>query len=78
MTSALTALFELVKQWLAFKQTDTEHKPTLEAIRDKRALKKATNYTEEIITITDKYTEHFDKKDLRKYNALKRKFNKNN
>lgn len=78
MSTAITALFELIKQWLAFKQSDNENKPVLEAIKDKRSLKKATNYTEELIALVDNYTEHFSKKDLKKYNSLKKKFNKNN
>ena len=44
----------------------------------KKALKKATDYTEQLIDIVDKYTEYFTKKDLSKYNSLKKKFNKNN
>ena len=55
-----------------------EHQPTLEVVKDKKALKKATDYTEQLIDIVDKYTEYFTKKDLSKYNSLKKKFNKNN
>lgn len=78
MQAALTALFEMVKQFLSVKQTEMEHRPTLEVVKDKKALKKATDYTEQLIEIVDKYTEYFTKKDLNKYNSLKKKFNKNN
>jgi hypothetical protein len=55
-----------------------ENKPTLEIVKEKKSLKKATNYTEQIIEIVDKYTNCFTKSDLRKYKSLKKKFNKNN
>ena len=44
----------------------------------KKSLKKGTNYAEKIFEITDKYTQYFEDKDLRKYKSLKKKFNKNN
>ena len=78
MNSAITAFFEMLKQYFQVLQTEMKNKPTLEVVKDKRALKRATNYTEQIIEIVDKYTEHFDEKDLKKYTKLKKKFNKNN
>lgn len=78
ISSVLTALFDLIKSYLTTKDTEMKKKPTLEVIKDKKSLKKATNYTEQILLITDNYTEYFSKKDLRKYNSLKKKFNKNN
>ena len=74
----ITALLELLKQFLSVKQTDMENRPILDAIKDKRNLKKATNITEKLLVITDKYIEHFEKKDLRQYNNLKNKFLKFN
>jgi hypothetical protein len=55
-----------------------KNKTSLEVVKDKKSLKRATNYTEELIEIVDKYTDYFTKKDLSKYNSLKKKFNKNN
>lgn len=78
MITAITAVLDLLKSFLGFKQTEMEHKPVLEVVKDKTSLKKGTNYAEQIILITDKYTKFFDAKDLRKYNSLKKKFNKNN
>lgn len=78
MIAAITAVLDLLKSFLGFKQTEMEHKPVLEVVKDKTSLKKGTNYAEQIILITDKYTKFFDAKDLRKYNSLKKKFNKNN
>ena len=78
ITAAIKSFCDMVKQGFSLWQTDINEKPTLELVRERKKLKKATDYTEEIITIVDKYTEHFEKRDLRKYNSLKKKFNKNN
>ena len=61
MQAALTALFEMIKQFLSVKQTGMEHQPTLQ-----------------LIDSVDHYPEYLTKKDLSKYNSLKKKFNKNN
>ena len=78
MNTAITALFEMIKQLLCVKQTEMEHKESLDIVKDKKSLKKATNYTEQLLVITDKYIEYFNKSDLRKYKSLKKKFLKNN
>lgn len=78
MQATIAALFLMIKEFFSFKKVDIINKPTTDAIKDKHALKKASNYTEKIITIVDKYTDYFDKKDLRKYNSLKKKFLDNN
>ena len=78
ITAAITAACNMVREFFGFKSTDIKYKPVTEAIKDKKSLKKATNYTEEILEITDKYTQFFSKLDLRRYNSLKKKFNKNN
>lgn len=78
MGTAITALLELLKQFLCVKQTDMENRPVLDAIRDKRNLKKATDIMEKVLLIADKYTEQFDKKDLKQYNKLKNRFLKFN
>lgn len=77
MNTAITALFEMLKQLFSLKQTDLENKSELSVVKDKNTLKKGTNYAEQILLITDKYTKFFDKSDLKKYNSLKKKFNKN-
>lgn len=78
ITAAITAFCEMVKSFFGFKQTDIEHKPTTELVKEKKSLKKATNYTEQIIEIVDKYVDFFDSSDKRKYKSLKKKFLKNN
>ena len=78
MYAALTAIFEMLKQAFSLKQTDLENKTTLDVVDDKESLKKGTDIAEEIFKITDKYTRYFENKDLKKYECLKKKFNKNN
>lgn len=77
MNTAITALFEMLKQLFSLKQTDLENKSELSVVKEKDSLKKSANYAEQLILITDKYIKFFDKTDLRKYNSLKKKFNKN-
>lgn len=78
LSLAIKSFFDMLKQALSLKETDLENKPTLEIVKEKKSLKKATNYTEQIIEIVDKYTNCFTKSDRRKYKSLKKKFNKNN
>ena len=78
MNAAITAFFEMIKQFLNVKQTDMENKPILEMVKDKKSLKKGTDIAERILDITDRYQEHFSKSDLRRYNSLKKKFKKFN
>lgn len=78
ITAAITAFCEMVKEFFGFKTTETVYKPTTEIVKEKKSLKKASNYTEKIIEIVDKYTNVFSPIDLRKYKSLKRKFLKNN
>lgn len=77
MNTAITALFEMLKQLFSLKQTDLENKSELSVVKEKDSLKKSANYAEQLILITDKYIKFFDKTDVRKYNSLKKKFNKN-
>ena len=78
ITAAITAFCEMVKSFFGFKQTDIVQKPTTEIVKEKKSLKKATNYTEEIIEIVDKYIDIFSPADKRRYKSLKKKFLKNN
>ena len=74
--ACLTELFAMVKEWFKKSQIEIKNKPTLEVVKDKKELKKASNITEDILLLTDKYYHLFDKSDQRKYNRLKKKFNK--
>ena len=78
MNSTLTALFDMIKQFLSTKQTELENSSTLEVVKDKKSLKRATNFIEDLLKITDKYSSTFEKKDLKKYNRLKDRFFDNN
>lgn len=78
MNTAITAFFEMLKQFFQLREADIEHKPTSDAIKDKKTLKKATNITEQILEITDNYVESFEEKDAKKYERLKKRFLKYN
>lgn len=78
MITAITAALTAIKEFFGWRTSVTQNKPTLEVVKDKKSLKKGTNYAEKIFEITDKYTQYFEDKDLRKYKSLKKKFNKNN
>jgi hypothetical protein len=78
ITAAIQSVCEMVKQFFQVRQTDMENKPTLEIVKDKKDLKKATNYAEKIFRITDKYTKYFNKTDLKNYENWKRLFEKYN
>lgn len=78
MFTAISSILELLKSLCGLKQTDLENKTTLEVVKDKKSLKKGTNYAERIIDITDKYTKFFTATDLKRYNTLKNKFRNNN
>lgn len=75
ISTAITAFCEMVKSFFGYRQTDIENKPVTETIKDKKSLKKGTNYAEKIILIADKYTKYFNKTDLKRYESLKKKFN---
>ena len=36
MNTAITAFFEMLKQFFQLKETDIEHRPTTDAIKDKK------------------------------------------
>ena len=78
MHSAITAFFEMIKQFFTMRTETISHGMETDIIKDKKLLKKASNITEKIITIVDKYINTFDKKDIRKYNRLKSQFIKYN
>lgn len=78
MNTAITAFLEMLKQFFSLRQSSIENQTTTSVIKDKKSLKKASNITEKILLITDKYKDSFDKKDLRNYEKLKNKFLKVN
>ena len=78
ISAAIQSFCEMVKSFFGYRQTDIEHKPTTTIIKDKKDLKKATNYAEKIFEITDKYTKYFNKTDLKHYENWKRQFAKFN
>lgn len=78
MLSLISQLITMLKQLLSTYETSVKNQTTTEVVRDKKYLKKASNITEEILEITDKYFESFEKEDIKKYIKLKKRFLKFN
>ena len=74
INSIVNTIEQIFKTW----EVNICHELENTIINDKKDLKEATNVTEEILIITDKYTKWFDKEDYRNYHKLKRKFLKLN
>lgn len=78
ISSAVQAFFEMMKQLFKMREVDIKNKPTTEIVKDKKLLKKGSDYAEKIIDLIDNYEHLLDKKDLRRYRTLKTKFKKYN
>lgn len=78
ITTSITAFCEMLKSLFDWKKIQNIFKASNQIIKDKKDLKKATNYAEKIFEITDKYTKYFNKTDLKRYENWKRQFSKFN
>lgn len=78
MISSITALFDMIKQIFATKSTSLQQQTTTVVVNDRKNLKRASNITEELLELTDKYTHLFNEKDAIRYKRLKRRFMKVN
>ena len=74
LTEAITALEKMLEAY----KTSLEEQTTTEVVREKKSLKKASDITEEILDIVEKYKHLFTEKDLKHYNKLRSKFLKVN
>ena len=73
-----TEVIGAFEKMLEAYKASLEEQTTTEIVKEKKDLKKASNLCEEILGITDKYKNTFDKKDLLRYNKLRDKFFKVN
>ena len=78
MIAAIKSIIDTINQALQTYRIKLQAQTTTEVVKDKRALKKASNITEQILLLTDKYKESFSEDDLKYYEKLKRKFLKCN
>lgn len=78
ITTSITAFCEMLKSLFDWKKIQNIFKASNQIIKDKKDLKKATNYAEKIFEITDKYSKYFNKTDLKHYESWKRQFSKFN
>lgn len=74
MLATLRAFFESLAKTMQAYEAKVKNQTTTEVVRDKKALKRASNITEEILDITGKYVDCFTKADAKKYDRLRRKF----
>lgn len=78
MIAAITAFFQSLTQTIKAYETYIKEQSTTDVVKTKHRLKKATDVTEEILIIVDKYVDTFEEKDINKYEKLKKKFLKYN
>lgn len=74
----IQAFIEAIKQALKTYEASIKNQTTTEVVHDKKLLKRASNITENILMITDKYFDTFEKGDQKQYLKLKKKFLKVN
>ena len=74
----ILAFIEAIKQALKTYEASIKNQTTTEIVHDKKLLKRASNITENILMITDKYFDKFEEEDQKQYLKLKKKFLKVN
>ena len=74
----IQAFIEAIKQALKTYEASIKNQTTIEIVHDKKLLKRASNITENILMITDKYFDKFEEEDQKQYLKLKKKFLKVN
>ena len=62
MIAAITAFFQSLNQAIKTYETHILQQGNTELVKSKKRLKKASDITEEILDITDRYSSQFDKK----------------
>ena len=78
MLGAITAGLTALKEFFGWRTAAAENRSNHEVVRDKKSLKRGTNYAERIFDITDRYVKYFEERDVKRYKNLKKLFNKYN
>ena len=78
MIAAIKSLFDTICQIMKTYETKIESRTIDEVVKEKKLLKKASDITEQIIILVDRYKNLFEEKDFIKYEKLKKKFLKVN
>lgn len=78
MILTIKAILDTVKQGISAYETQLKTQTTTEVVREKKQLKRASNITEQILLLVDKYVNSFTQDDQVLYRKLKRKFLKVN
>ena len=78
MLAAIKSFFDSLVEIMRAYEVKIANQATTELVKEKRKLKKASDLTEQILNITDKYIDLFEETDFNKYIRLKAKFLKVN
>lgn len=78
MLAAIKSFFDSLVEIMRAYEVKIANQTTTELVKEKRKLKKASDLTEQILNITDKYIDLFEETDFNKYIKLKTKFLKVN
>ena len=78
MMLAVKSVIDAVKQGISAYETHLKTQTTTEVVKEKKQLKRASNITEQILLLVDKYVNLFTDDDQHLYQKLKRKFLKVN
>lgn len=73
-TDAARVVGEAFTSLFSYCKANKEHQSETQVVKDKRRLKKATNIAQKIFVIVDYYKDYFYKKDLKKYEQLRKEF----
>lgn len=76
IAEAIKSVGEAFKSLADFAKTSKEHQSETQLVKDKKRLKKATNIAQEIFWITDEYKHSLPEEALKKYEELRKQFDK--
>ena len=78
MVLAIKSIFDAVAKSISAYETHLKTQTTTEVVKEKKKLKRASDITEQILLLVDKYVSTFAEDDQNLYHKLKRKFLKVN
>ena len=76
ITEAIKSVGEAFKSLFDYCKSSKENQSQTQIVKDKKRLKKATNIAQEIFWITDEYKHSFSDEALKKYEELRKEFDK--
>lgn len=76
ITATITSFFQLVKEFLEYKNKKVEHQETTTILKDRKGLQKAVNVAEKYFELNRPYENLMSNKDKRMARILRTRFNK--